>query len=337
MVSTNNERFLTKPVALGEIVKYLAPQLFFVGLVNGNGNGQVVGGNSIIPAIRDETDSIAYLKHDYNIVDDPKRETPAERVSGTRFPEIDYTKPTLATDVMKSNGFQIRLPRSVIRASSAGSAEEIRSAFETAAYWAGYLINSEIPTALAAGANTTTSYFSPAAEWSNSAAAAPVKDLRNFKRDYEQKDQPFVLTDVLSNEQNFWEMEDYLDDVDITDMQREKIFGTPVVNERSIRVPSVGTIHNVGDDVTEGYLMGIDRNHSAAEYHYYIDEKYSQAKVSFETKIGDTVKRVQVNNIGLHYKSFEDTQDTDDTIMRVWLERTTIVKRPYGILYANGV
>lgn len=335
MVATNNERFLTKPVALGEIMKYLAPQLFFVGLVDGR--GQIVGGNPIIPAIREENDAIAYLKHSYNISNDPKAEEPADRVSGTRFPEIDYTKPTLATDVMKSSGFQIRVPRSVIRASSAGAAEEIRSAFEHAAYWAGKLVNSEIPEALTSGANTTTSNFSPSDPWSDPSAATPVKDLRNFKRDYEQEDQPFILTDVLLNEQNFWEAEDYLSDVDISDMQRQRIFGTPVVNERSIDIPSVGTIHNTGSDITEGYLLGLDRRRNAAEYHYYIDPKFSQAKVSFEMKIGTDIRRVSVNNIGLHFNTFEDDRDTHDTIMQIWFERATIVKRPYGLLYANGI
>ncbi len=335
MATTPNERYLIKGVALGETVKYLSPNLFFVGLIDGNGNA--VGGNPIIPAIRDTTDGIAYLKYDYSMSNDPKRGTPPERVSGTRFPRIDSTRPTLATDVMKSNGFELAIPRSVLRASSAGSAEEIRTQFETAAYWIGKLLNSEIPTAMAAGANTTTSLFSPAAEWSDTSASNPLKDLRNFKRDYEYDDQPFTLTDVLINKTNFWELEDAIIDTDYTDMQRREFAGTPKkINGEKINIPTIGDVHNVRSDITESYLMGLDRFHAAAEYHYYVDEKYSMEKISYDAKIDGQIKRVKVFNPGIHYKTFEDN-DSEDQIMRFWIEGRTIVKRPYGILYTSGI
>lgn len=334
MVSGTNDKYLKTPVALGKVYEYMQNYLFFVPLVNGT--GQIMGGNPIIPAIRENTDAFAYLKDQYNLTNDPKKELPPEWASGAGLPEIDRTRKDSATGILKANGFKLRLPRAVIRNSSEGAVVEINDNFETAAYWITELINNKIGTAMVEGANTTTSYFNPPEPWSNPSAATPLTDLKNLGRDMKSDENVFRMTDVLTNEANFYELTDYLDLVDITDMQRQKIFGIPTVNQDVINVPSVGDVHDFKNAITEGYLLGLDRMHPAAEYHYYIDPEFSQANVSYDAVVNNKPQRVTVRNLGVHYNTYRE-DDTKDQIMEFWVEQSTIVKKPKGLIYASGI
>lgn len=333
MVSGSNEKYLKKPVALGKVYEYMQNYMRFLPLVNGN--GQIVGGNPIIPAIPETTDAFAYLRDDYNITNDPKKELPAEWASGAGLPEVDRTRKTPRSSMLRKNGFKLRLPHSVIRNSSVGSMVEINDNYRYAAVLMGELINTKIGSALSDGANTATSYFDPTV-WSNESAADPRKDLKNLARDFKSDENVSRCTDALINEQNFYELTDYLESVDISDTQRNRIFGTPVVNSDVINIPAFGDVHDFGTSITESYILGLDRNNPAAEYHYYIDPMYSQATISYDSVVDNKKTRVTVNNLGIHYNTYVE-DDTKDQIMEYWCENTTIVKKPKGLIYASGI
>lgn len=334
MVSGTNDKYLKKPVALGKVYEYMQNYLFFVPLVNGT--GQIMGGNPIIPAIPEETDAFAYLKDKYNLTNDPKKELPPEWASGSGLPEIDRTRKESATGVLKANGFKLRLPRAVIRNSSAGSMVEINDNYATAAYWISELINTKIQNTMVEGANTSTNYFNPSHEWSDESNADPIGDLMDLGRDIKSDENIFRLTDVLSNKANFYELTNHLVKIDATDLQRTRMIGIPTVSQDVINVPMVGDVHDFKNSITEGNLLGLDRMHPAAEYHYYIDSEFSQARVTYDAVVDNKPQRVTVDNLGVHYNTYRE-DDTKDQIMEFWVEQATIVKKPKGLIYGSGI
>jgi hypothetical protein len=331
VVTGTNDRFLKKEVALGLTYKYMQNHLFFLPLVTGQ--GVQVGGRALIPAIRENTDAFMYLEDQYNVGDDPKKEMPPEIASGADLPEIDRSRKVPKSNVVAKNGFQIRVPRSVIRNSSEGAVVELQDDFEFAALWMAELLNTDIKNTMVAGANTTTSHFSPAAVWSDTSNRRPYRDLKNFARDF--KSDIFRLTDVIGHENSYYEIGDYVEELDVDQYKQQKLYGLPTVNGDSMTIPGVGDFHNFGTDFADGYLLGLDRNHPAAEYHYYIDEEFSQPRVTYEAMINGEPKNVTVKNLGIHFKT--ETTSNEDTIMKFWVEKKAIVKKPKGLLYKNGV
>ena len=209
---------------------------------------------------------------------------------------------------------------------------EMQEDFEFAALWLSELLNTDIKNTMVNGANTTTSHFSPSVVWSDS-NRKPYRDLRNFSRDF--KSDIFRMTDVICHENSFYELEDYVEELDVDQFKQLKLYGLPTKNADSINIPGVGDVHNFGTDFADGYLLGLDRNHPAAEYHYYIDEEFSQAKVTYEAMINGEPRNVTVKNLGVHFKT--ETASNEDTIMKFWVEKKAIVKKRNGLLYKNGV
>lgn len=330
MVTGTNDRFLKKEVAMGLMYKYMQNHLFFLPLVTGQ--GVQVGGNALIPAIRETTDAFMYLEDQYNVGDDPKKEMPPEVASGADLPEIDRSRKVPKSNVVAKNGFQIRVPRSVVRNSSEGAVVELQEDFEFAALWMAELLNTDIKNVMVAGANTTTSHFAPSVVWSDS-NRKPYKDLKNFSRDF--KSDIFRMTDVICHENNYYELSDYVEEIDVDQYKQVKLYGLPTKNADTLNIPQVGDIHNFGTDFADGYLLGLDRNHPAAEYHYYIDEEFSQAKVTYEAMIDGQPRNVTVKNLGVHFAT--ETTNKQDTIMKFWVEKKCIVKKKKGLLYKNGV
>jgi hypothetical protein len=332
MVSGTNDFMLKKPVALGLTYKYLQAHLFWLPLVTGS--GVQVGGNALIPAIKEETDAFMYMKDDYNATNDPKKELPAEVASGAALPEVDRTRKTSTSDIVLKNGFQMRIPRSVIRNSSEGSVVEMNDTFNYAGLLMGELLNTKIHNAAVGGAYTTATRFTPPSVWSLTATATPFADLRNFSRDF--KNDIYRLTDVIGHENSYYELADYITDRDSDQYKQERVYGLPTVNGDTLNIPAVGDFHNFGTDIADGYLLGLDRNHPAMEYHYYIDPAFSQPTVTYEAMLDGKPTPVTIKNLGIHFKSIVD-ENNEDTICKWWVEQKTIVKRQKGLLYLPGV
>jgi hypothetical protein len=336
MVSGTNDFMLKKPVALGLLYKYMQAHLYWLPLVTGS--GVIVGGKPLIPAIKEETDAFMYMKEEYNASTDPKKELPADTAAGAALPEVDRTRPSVTSDVVLKNGFQMRIPRAVIRNSSEGSIVEMNDNFNYAGMLMGELLNTKIKNAAVGGArltgDLTAQKFAPPAVWSDTALATPFKDLRNFARDF--KNDIYRLTDTIGHENSYYELCDYVTDRESDQYKQERVYGLPTVNADSINIPAIGDFASFGTDITDGYLLGLDRNHPAMEYHYYNDPAYSQTLVNYEAMINGTPTNVQIRNLGIHFKTIVD-EDNEDTIMKFWVEQKTIVKRKGGLLYLGGV
>lgn len=316
-VSGTNDRYLKKSVALPIIYKIMEPNLIWVDLV---------------PAVGSSSRAVQYKYAAYSKSGDPLKETPPIHAESAKFPELDKTRMSSGSALTISRGFSMRVDRDAM--TQVEGVNEITEAYETAGFWLAEYINTSILTVLAAGATTPT--WTPTAVWSG-ATATPVDDLIKLAAEMDREGYPFRMTDVFIDKTNWYELKSYLTSVDIGDFKQKTMYGVPEVTQDMITVPVVGAgIHKVMSGMTHGYALAIDANNPAATTHYYNDPKYSTATVSYETMIDGKPTKKTVPNIGIHFNQYEEN-DTHDTILQFWVDNVTIVKKPYGLLYDNGI
>ena len=316
MVSGTNDRYLQKGVALPIIYEKMEPNLIWDKL-------------TILKS--EPTNAFQYQYDSAGRSGDAKKKTPPRFAQGSKFPELDRSRRTTASGLTKSNGFAMRIPREVIRAETGKS--EIMEAYETAGFWMAEWINTNIFTALYAGATDSTA-TTPV--WSD-ADATPVANLITYESDMVREGYPFRMTDFFTNKTGWTELKQYLTSVDIGDLKQKSMYGAPTIVKDQINIPVVGAdVHRVMSGMTDGTFIAADRNNKAAEMHFYNDPKYSLAKVSYKTVIDNKPTTVSAQNLGIHFKQYEE-DDTHDTILQFWVENQTVVTKPFGLLYGDDI
>lgn len=318
-VSGTNDRYLKKTVALPVIFKIMEPNLIWTDRV---------------PAVGSSTRAVQYKYDTYSKSSDPKKETAPIHAESAKFPELDKTRMSSGAALTIGRGFSMRVDRDAV--TQVDGANEITEAYETAGFWLAEYINTNILSALTGGATTPT--WTPTAEWSGATATAtPVDDLIKLGAEMDREGYPFRMTDIFVDKTNWYELKSYLTSIDIGDFKQKTMYGVPEITQDRIHVPVVGAdVHKVMSGLTHGYVLAIDANNPAATTHYYNDPKYSTATVSYETMVDGKPVRKTVNNIGIHFNQYEEN-DTHDTILQFWVDNVTVVKKPYGLLYDNGI
>ncbi len=283
--------------------------------------------------IKDDQDAFTYRYQDTSKSADPKKKQPAHAMIGGDFPEIDLSRGKVGSGITEARGFQVRIKRSAIRNQPKGI-DEISRAYKAAGFWLADYINTSIITAITAGATTPT--WTPTAVWSDG-SATPVDDLIRLEACMEREGYPYALTDVLVEKTNWYELKGYLTSVDISDAKQRGLYGVPVIGKDVIRVPVVDAdVLKCKSGLTEGYVLGLDRNNPAAEYHYYVDNKFGTAQVQYETIVDGKRQMVTADNLGVQFETYEE-QGTHDQILRFWVENKVAVTEPYAALYDNGI
>ena len=315
MVSGTNDRFLRKEVAIRLAYERMEPDLVWT---------------NFLPTIQEQTNAFMYMYDSTGKSADTKKEKPARYTQGGAFPELDRSRKITASELTKSNGFSMRVGREVVRSASTG-VNEIMDCYNYAGYWLAEYINTSIITALIAGATTPT--WTPTAVWSD-ATATPVEDLRLLKYCMRREGYPFRLTDAFVHIDNFKEYEGYLVNFPMT-IGQQSLFGLPDGTD-AIKTPIGATLRGLDSGITEGGILGVDVNNPAGEIHYYNDPAYTMATFSYKTMENGSPITKSVDNIGIHFKQYEES-DTHDTIMQFWIENKVVVTKPYGILYDTGI
>lgn len=283
--------------------------------------------------IQDTKDSFTYRYDNVGAASDPKKKKPGHAMVGGDFPEIDMSRSTYAAGMVEARGFQIRIKRKTIRDQPAGI-NEIQRAYKIAGYWMAQFINDDALAAFKTGATTPT--WTPTAVWS-AANATPVDDLIRLEAQMEREGYPYALTDVLIHKDNWYELKGYLTSVDVNDAKQRQIYGIPVVKQDVINIPVCGCdVMKIKSGMTEGYVLGLDRNNPAAELHYYTDPKFGSDTVTYETIIDGVKQMVTADNIGFQYYTYEE-QATNDQILRFSVESKTVVTEAYAALYDSGI
>lgn len=283
--------------------------------------------------IQDDKAAFTYRYDNVGMDSDPKKKKPAHAMVGGDFPEIDMSRASYTAAMTEARGFQVRIKRQTIREEPKGIAE-IQRAYKFAGYWMARFINDETLSAIIAGATTPT--WTPTAVWS-AAGATPVDDLIRIEEQMEREGYPYALTDVLVHKTNWYELKGFLTSVDINDAKQRQIYGIPVVRQDSINIPVVGAdIWKIKSGITEGYVLGLDRDNPCAELHYYVDSKFGTATVSYETIVDGKKQMVTADNIGFQFYTYEE-QATNDQILRFSVETKTVVTEAYAAQYDSGI
>jgi len=315
-ISGTNERFLQTPVILSEIMRVMEPNLKFV---------------EVIPMVDSGGMPVTYASKG-SASGDAFKQTPAIHTASAKFPEVEITRMTKSTALLNKEGLAVRIDEDALRL-PAGK-DMIMDAFQRAGYWIAEAVNSSIYSVIDGG--STDSGITVSGDWGSSADATPFEDLRNFKNAMKREGYPYRMTDIFLEMDNFDELEGYLANADITDTQRNMIYGKPVLNQDTIQIPLIGTVHGLFSSITHGDFLGVDRNNPAAACFYWNDPKYSTASISYETVENGKRTTKTVPNFGLSTHQFFEN-DTHDTVIQLWVDNVTVVKDAYGIISENGI
>lgn len=317
MVSGTNDRWLQPDVALPIMYEKAEPYLNWLDWVTPQ---------------KEEESVFLYKYNDTNVLSDTKKETPSLLQIGGLFPEIDMSRGAVTSKAIDSHGFSIRLPRTLIRGRN--GAAELTKAYETAGLWMSEVVNTNIITAMKAGATTSFTKYSPDNTWDD-ANATPVSDMRDFARDMKVEGYPYRMTDIFQYENNWYEMIDYIANIDVNEWKQANVFGIPQVDSDTVSIPMAGLVHSLMSGLSEGQVLGIDAKNPVAETHYYNDPGFSVPSFTYETFVDGNATTKTVPNMGFNFFQYEE-DDTHDTIVQFWMEQSTIVTNPLGVLYSSS-
>lgn len=322
MVSGTLKPYLRREVAMMAMYPLLNSKLTWLSPDAGN----------FVKRIEVDTDAITYLKQTYTPSTDPKKETAPERVAGAGFPEIDRTRMTDVPAVLDEKGFMLRIPKKVLKDSRKAKVE-IQENYEYAAFLLGETVNNNMYTEITGQANTTTSRFSPSETWDNSnGGAKPILDLVHLAQDMDVADQPFTGNSFFIEQENFWEINDYLLTVDVDSWKQQNLYGQPTVTDDYIDIPKLGRVYKTSG-ATHGSVLAMDKNNPAVEYYYRLDPEKANPTIAYQAKVNGQERTVSTDNFGFHYRWFQDPY-SEDILQEFSADFVCVVKKPYGVKYA---
>lgn len=321
MVSGTLDRYLQKGVALPLMYEKMEPYLQWGNWIN------------LIPSA---DQSFTYLYDSTGKSSDSKKETPPKHSFPGKFPELDRSRRSISSEVLQEQGFAIRIPRSVILSTARGKAE-IMDSFESAGFWMAEAINTSILTTLLAC--TSTGSIVGGSAWSGT-TATPVQDLLTQGKAMRREGYPFRFTDGFVDEDDWYDLADNVTVYDADYQSKDKIFGIIDVSKDTIYIPAAkATVHLVMSGMTNGTLLGLDRNNKGAELHYFNDPEYSTAKVSYKSTDAGTDGRpvnLTVPNMGIHFQKLYE-EDTHDTVLQFWYNNKSVITKQYGFYRGTGI
>ena len=320
MVSGTNDRYLQKGVAIRRIYEKLEPNLIWGDFVEG--------------PIQEDRASFAYLYDSAGISGDSKKQTAPRHIGGADLPRIDFSMPSTNTALTEAKGFELAIPRKIVRDGITGKAA-IDRYYKKASYVLVEQLNTAILAAIRAGAGAATG--TPTAVWS-AATTTPVTDMMDFAMEMDVEGYPYRLTDGFVNKAGFYELKEYLNFYDGTQF----IDGRPVgkmINQDTIYVAAADcTVHKVMSGTTDGEFIGLCNFDRGAEIHTYNDPEFAieGAKISYPTVENGKKVNKTAPNLGIHFYSYMEN-DTKDTILQFWFENKTVVTQSLALQKNTGI
>lgn len=320
MVSGTNDRYLQKGVAIRRIYEKLEPNLIW--------------GNWITDPIQEDRASFPYLYDSTGISSDSKKQTAPRHIGGADLPRIDFSMPSTSTALTEAKGFEIAIPRSIVRDGITGKAA-IDTYYKKASYVLLEQINTAILTAIRAGAGAATG--TPTAEWS-AVTATPVTDIKDFAMEFDIEGYPYRLTDGFVNKAGFYELLEYLSFFDGNLLEQDRPSGR-MINRDTVYVAAADcTVHKVMSGCTDGEFIGICGFDFGAEMHTYSDPEFAltEAKISYPTIVDGKSVTKTAPNLGIHFYQYMEDK-TKDTILQFWFENKTVVTQSLALQKNSGI
>lgn len=320
-LSKNLTAFLQPGVAIRKVYEVLEPNLKFSDFVEG-------------PLVEDKS-SFTYMYDDAGTSGDDLKQTAPLHIVGADLPRINFGVPSSEAGITSAKGFEIAIPRNVIREGIAGEAA-VKRTFRKAGYILAQQMDTAILAAMVAGADTPD--WTPTAVWSDD-AATPVKDLMDLQQDFDQKDDgyPYNLTDVFLNKAGFYELKEYLNFLDGTQFNDQRPVGK-MIDRDTIYVKQADVTVRRTTGMTDSYVLGLDINNKGAETHVFNDPMFALAgrRIRYPTiKDGKKITK-SAPNFGLHFYTYME-KDTKLQVLQFWFEAKTVVIQSKALTYDSGI
>jgi len=283
--------------------------------------------------VQDDKAAFLYRYDNVGMDADPKKKKPAHVMIGGDFPEIDMSRPSVASGMTESRGFSVRIKRQLIREQAQG-VNEIQRAYKFAGFWMARYINDNV---VAAMKTYTGASMTPTAVWT-AAGAVPVNDIQVLAAEMDREGYAFAMTDMLVHKDNWYEAIRYLTNIDISEGKQRSFYGVPDIKKDNFTVPVAGTdLWKIKSGIAEGGFICLDRNNPGIEMHYYVDSKFGTDTVSYETVINGSKTQTTAANVGMHFDTWVE-KGSEDTILKFWVESKPVVTEAYAGLYkATGI
>ena len=316
--------YLQPGVAIRKVYEVLEPNLKFADFIDG--------------PISEDKASFLYMYDNEGTSADSKKQTAPLHIVGADLPRIDFGVPSAGYGITKAKGFEVAIPRSVIREGIAGEAAIART-YRKAGYILAQQMDTAVLTAMTGGAGAATTVFdADVTVWSD-AAAKPVTDLMNLAQDFDIKDDGYNynLTRTFVNKAAFYELKEYLNFLDGRQFDDQRPIGE-MINRDTIYVKQADvTVHRT-TGLTDSYLLGIDEVNKGAEMHVFTDPEFSISgnSIRYSTIVDGKKTTKTAPNFGLHFYTYME-DNTKNQILQFWFEAKTVVTQSKALVYANGI
>jgi hypothetical protein len=290
-------------------------------------------GLDLLPKVKTDSRSVRIRKDSYSDSTDPKLVTMPLKTDSSTFPYVDISVTTIDSAILQTKGIALKIDRDAIN--FADGIDYIQRAYRRAAFWLASAFNTEVLSAITAGATTPT--WTPTAVWS-AAGATPIDDLIALSEQMEREGYSYRMTDVYVNKTNYYEMLRYLAGADIGDLKQQNIYGIPFTNQPVINLPVIqAEVRSLLSGVDEGYVLAMDRNNPCGTIFYYTDPAFATKNPGYQIAVsGGGNRQMNVGDLGFNFHQYQE-DDTHNIVMQFWWDTATKVIEAYAALYDSGI
>ena len=315
--------YLQPGVAIRRIYEVLEPNLKFAEFMD--------------KPIPEDKASFLYMYDDEGISADSKKQTAPLHIVGADLPRIDFGVPSAGYGITRAKGFEVAIPRNIIREGIAGEAAVART-YKRAGYILAQQIDTAILTAMTGGAAAATTVFDADVSVWSGATATPVTDLMNLAQDFDIKDDGYNynLTRAFVNKAGFYELKEYLNFFDGTQFD-DRPMGK-MINRDTIHVAMADLMVHRTTGLTDSYILGLDEVNAGAEMHTFSDPMFAVTgnTVKYPTIVDGKKVTKTAPNFGLHFYTYMEDK-TKSQILQFWYEAQTVVTQSKALVYASGI
>lgn len=316
--------YLQPGVAIRKIYEVLEPNLKFADFIDG--------------PIPENRASFMYMYDDEGTSADTKKQTAPLHIVGADLPRIDFGVPSAGHGILKAKGFEVAIPRNIIRDGIAGEAA-VKRTYRKAGYILAQQMDTAILTAMTAGATAATTVFDADVSVWSGAEATPVIDLMNLAQDFDIKDDGYNynLTRTFGNKAAFYELKEYLNFLDGTQFNDQRPVGT-MIDRDTIYVKQADLTFHRTTGLTDSYVLGLDEVNKGAEMHVFSDPAFAIGgnSIKYQSIVDGKKVTKSAPNFGLHFYTYME-DETKNQILQFWFEAKTVVTQSKALVYASGI
>jgi hypothetical protein len=318
-VTSPNEEFLTK--------KFIIPKLYEI-------MNPLLAWTDIFPMVKSTAPVIGYKQESTSDSGDTKKGKPKLKTTSSQWTYVSISQFSMKAAIMNKKGFAIKIDQDAL--DYVEGVDEIDRAIRKVAFWIAEDFNDRIASEITASATALSTNWGTAAEWSAD-TCTPIADLEDLEDCFIRDGYPYRLTDVYVHKTNFKELKKYLTSVDINQYKQENLYGVPDNGGRdSLNIPVVGaTVHRLLSGISEGAIIGLDRNNPGITIFYNQSPKYSVMPGQYTTMV-DGQKISKSLSYGFNFNRYANNE-THEEVLQFWYDNAPVMLEPYAVATDTGI